>query len=115
MSKHLVCKESELEIGKQFACKIENENILVFKLKDGYFATQSSCTHLFMSLKKGKVIDGCKIQCPIHRAEFDIKTGEVVKWASFPPGIQLVNTIRKEKALKTYPISVTKGEVFVEL
>ncbi len=115
MSKHEVCEVSALETGKQFACKVANENLLVFKLDDGYYATQSSCTHLFMSLKKGKIIDGCKIQCPIHRAEFDIKSGEVVKWANFPPGIQLVNTLRKEKALKTYPVQVENGKICVEI
>lgn len=115
MSKHLVCKESELQAGKPFACTLENENILVFKLDDGFYATQSNCTHLFLPLKKGKIIDGCKLQCPFHRAQFDIKTGEVVKWANFPPGIQLVNTLRKEKALKTYAVSSENGEVFVEV
>lgn len=115
MSKHLVCNESELEIGKQFASKIENENVLVFKLEDGYYATQSSCTHLFLPLSKGKIIDGCKVQCPFHRAQFDIKSGEVVKWANFPPGIQLLNSVRKEKGLKTYPVSVEDGKIYVEI
>ena len=70
MSKHLVCKESELQAGKAFACSVQNENILVFKLEDGYYATQSNCTHLFLPLKKGKILDNCTLQCPFHRAEF---------------------------------------------
>lgn len=115
MSKHLVCRESEIETGKPYASTIQGENILVFKLDDGFYATQSNCTHLFLPLKKGKIIDGCKLQCPFHRAQFDIKTGDVVKWANFPPGIQLVNTLRKEKALKTYAVSLENGEVFVEV
>ncbi len=115
MAKHSVCKTSDLSLNQQFACTVEGENILVFQLESGYHATQSSCTHLFMSMKKGKVVDGCKIQCPIHRAEFDIESGEVVKWANFPPGIQLLNAVRKEKALKTYPVSVENDEVFVEV
>jgi 3-phenylpropionate/trans-cinnamate dioxygenase ferredoxin subunit len=115
MSKQFVCNESKLEVGKQFACKVEDENVLIFKLEDGYYATQSSCTHLFLPLSKGKIIDGCKVQCPFHRAQFDIKTGEVVKWANFPPGIQLLNSIRKEKALKTYPVSVAEGKIYVEI
>jgi nitrite reductase/ring-hydroxylating ferredoxin subunit len=24
----------------------------------------------------GKLVDGCRIQCPIHRARFDVRTGE---------------------------------------
>ena len=115
MAKVFACQEQDLQIGKQYACTIDKKNILIFKLEDGLFATQSACTHLFMTLKKGKIIDGCKVQCPFHRAEFDIKTGQVVKWANFPPGIQLINTIRKEKALETYPVSIEDGKVYVEV
>ena len=45
----------------------------------------------------------------------DIKTGEVVEWANFPPGIQLLNVVRGEKALKTYPVVVENGEVKVRV
>ena len=115
MPKHEVCTEVSLEIGKQIAVQAGGENILVFHLSDGFYATQSSCTHLFLPLKKGKILDGCKVQCPFHRAQFDIKTGEVVKWANFPPGIQLLNAIRSEKALKIFPVNIEDGKVFVEV
>lgn len=115
MALYSVCKEGEIPVGSSKPMKVEGENILLFHLEDGYYATQSNCTHLFMPLKKGKIQEGCRIQCPFHRAEFDIKSGEVVKWANFPPGIQLVNTIRKEKALKTYNVEIKNGEVMVDL
>lgn len=115
MTQYAVCQESELEVGQSTPIKLEGENILLFHLEDGFYATQSQCTHLFMPLKKGKILDGCTLQCPFHRAQFDIKTGEVVKWASFPPGVQLINTLRKEKALKTYPVEVKEGQVYVSL
>ena len=54
-------------------------------------------------------------QCPLHRARFDIRTGKVCEWANFPPGIQLLNVVRSEKALKTYKVSVKDGEVRVHL
>ncbi len=44
-----------------------------------------------------------------------MRTGEVVRWANFPPGIQLLNAVRGEKALETYPVSEEDGEPFVEL
>ena len=59
--------------------------------------------------------DGLRIQCPFHRAEFDIRTGEVHNWANFPPGIQLLNVVRSEKALKTYRAVVEDGEVVVDV
>ena len=113
--KHEVCAESDLAIGQQLPVVAGGVKLLLFRLDDGFHATQSNCTHLFMPLKKGKIIDGCKIQCPFHRAQFDIRSGEVAKWADFPPGIQLVNTVRKEKALQTYPVSVAEGKVLVEI
>ncbi len=113
--KHEVCAEADLAIGQQLAVEAGGVKLLLFRLEDGFHATQSNCTHLFMPLKKAKIIDGCKIQCPFHRAQFDIRSGEVAKWADFPPGIQLINTVRKEKALQTYPVSVAEGKVLVDL
>ena len=46
---------------------------------------------------------------------FDIRTGEVIDWANFPPGIQVFNIVRTEKALKTYKVSVRDGEVRVSV
>lgn len=110
-----VCKESELPLGSMKSVKAGTEKIIVYHLKDGFFATQASCTHLFAPLGRGKIVEDCRVQCPFHRACFDIKTGEVVKWANFPPGVQLLNAVRKEKALKTYPVSVRDGVISIEI
>ena len=115
MTKQAIGKSVDIPVGSSMPISIGDENILVFHLSDGFFATQSNCTHLFMPLKKGKIVDDCKIQCPFHRARFDIRTGEVCEWASFPPGIQLLNGIRKEKALKTFAVTEENGELFVAI
>ena len=110
-----ICDESEIAVGSSKLFQHEGEKILLFRLEDGFFATQSNCTHLFAPLKNGKILEGCRVRCPFHRAEFDIRTGEVSKWANFPRGIELVNTIRKEKALKTYAVLVEGGKVKVDV
>ena len=56
-----------------------------------------------------------ELECPFHRARFDVRTGEVIEWANFPIGVQLLNLVRKEKALKTFPVTVQEGKVFVEV
>lgn len=108
-----VCAEAEMAVGTIREFEVAGENVLVYRLEDGFYATQPRCTHLFMPLKKGKIVDGCKVQCPFHRAQFDIRTGEVACWANFPPGVQLLNVLRSEKALKTYPVNVVDGMVYV--
>ncbi len=115
MALHEVGREDELAVGKMKVVAVEGEKILLYHLEDGFYATQASCTHTFGPLSRGKIVDGCKVQCPLHRARFDIRTGEVIDWANFPPGIQLLNIVRGEKALKTYPVSVKSGKVRIKL
>ncbi len=115
MAKFSVCAEDAIDIDAMKAFTAGDTNIIVYHLADGFYATQSKCTHLFASMEKGKLIEGCKIQCPFHRARFDIRTGEVVDWANFPPGVQLLNFVRSEKALATYPVTIEDGKLVVEI
>lgn len=115
MPRHGVCKVSDIPRGAQAAFTVNGEEVLVFHTDQGFYATQSRCTHLFASLKKGKMMDSCTVRCPFHHACFDVRTGEVVKWANFPPGVQLLNVVRGEKALRTWPVVVEGEQVFVEM
>ncbi len=115
MAIHIVCRAEDLPVGKMKSFTVDGQGVLVYHLDDGFYATQTNCTHVFAPLSRGRIVDGCKIQCPFHRARFDIRTGEVVDWANFPPGVQLLNIVRGEKALKTYPVKVVKGEVRIRL
>ncbi len=115
MAFHHVASEDALEVGTMKAYQAGEEQVLLIRTPEGFFATQSKCPHLFMPLEKGKLVDNCRIQCKFHRAEFDVETGDVCQWANFPPGIQALNFVRGEKGLKTYPIKVEEGKVFVDV
>lgn len=115
MAHHRVCGESEIPIGGMKAGRAGGKGIVVFHLEDGFHATQNDCTHLFASLHKGKIVEGHQIECPHHRTRFDIRTGEVVCWAHYPPGIQLLDFLLAKKALKTYPVVIDAGQVFVDV
>ena len=111
-----VCRADEVAVNDKKAFKIGGASFIVYHLEDGWYATQASCTHVFAPLAKGKIVDGCRIQCPFHRARFDIRTGEVVDWANFPPGVvHLLNAVRGEKALRTWKVRVEGGNVQVDL
>jgi 3-phenylpropionate/trans-cinnamate dioxygenase ferredoxin component len=115
MAQHKVCEVDELPVGEMKAFTVAGTKIVLYHIEDGFFATQASCTHMFAPLARGKLLDDCKVQCPLHRARFDIKTGEVIDWANFPPGIGLLNVVRGEKALKTYAVSVKGSQVRVKI
>lgn len=113
MAQHAVCDETDLPVGGMKAFRAGSERVVVYHLEDGWYATQAQCTHTFGPLARGKIVRGCEVQCPLHRARFDIATGAVVEWANFPPGIQLLNAVRGEKALRTYPVRIRDGKVMV--
>jgi 3-phenylpropionate/trans-cinnamate dioxygenase ferredoxin component len=115
MTTHSVCRSGELPIGQMKSFAVGNRKIVLYHLTDGFFATQANCTHIFAPLARGKIVADSTVQCPFHRARFDIRTGKVSDWANFPPGIQLLNIVRNEKALRTYPVNVKDGDVQVDI
>jgi 3-phenylpropionate/trans-cinnamate dioxygenase ferredoxin component len=68
---------------------------------DEYFATDGLCTHEQVHLADGLVMNEI-IECPKHNGRFNYKTGEA-KGAPV-----CVN-------LKTYPVKVEAGKVFIQL
>lgn len=115
MTVHTLCAADELPVGKMRAFLVDGQGVLVYHLEDGFYATQNACTHMFAPLSRGKIIGGCTVRCPLHRARFDIRTGEVIEWANFPPGVQLLDALRSRKRLKTFEVKVVRGKLRVRL
>jgi 3-phenylpropionate/trans-cinnamate dioxygenase ferredoxin subunit len=67
----------------------------------GFFASDGFCAHEEQHLEDGLVID-CVIECPLHGGRFDICTGKAL---SAPC----------TEDLKTYPVKIEDGQVFVQL
>jgi 3-phenylpropionate/trans-cinnamate dioxygenase ferredoxin subunit len=116
MTTHTVCRVEELPVGQLRPFATGDTKLIVYHLKDGFYATQASCTHIFAPLAKGKIVEECLIQCPFHRARFDIRTGAVMEWANWPPGlVNVLNAVRGKKDLVTYPVRVAGNQVQVEI
>ncbi len=94
-----VCRVDDVADGS--ALKIKGPNpIALFRVGDEWFATDDTCTHAKFSLSEGYV-EGAEIVCALHEARFCLRTGRVLS----PPA-----TV----ALRTYPVRVEAGEVFIE-
>jgi 3-phenylpropionate/trans-cinnamate dioxygenase ferredoxin subunit len=116
MALHTVCSTHDLPVGEKRLATVGGENVLVYHLEDGYFATQAKCPHIMAPLAKGKLVEGHQIQCPFHRARFDVRTGKCVQWANWPPGlVNVLNAFRGEQDLRSYPVRVTGDQVQVEI
>ncbi|MGI9341276.1 MAG: Rieske (2Fe-2S) protein [Gammaproteobacteria bacterium] len=115
MALHPVCRTDELPVGEKKVVQIAGENVLLFHTSEGYFATQAKCPHILAPLAKGKMVEDCVVQCPFHRARFDVRTGECIEWANWPPGlVSVLNAFRGEKNLTAYTVSVDGDQVSVE-
>ena len=72
--------------------EVNGNAVCLYNLGGTICATQDLCTHAEASLADG-FIDGDAIECPLHQASFDIRTGKVLN----PPATD---------DLRVYPVQV---------
>ncbi|TPX60053.1 hypothetical protein PhCBS80983_g02086 [Powellomyces hirtus] len=78
MSGPEVSTPNDLCNGQMKAVKVgENQNVLLIKVQDKYYATTAKCTHLGAPLEKGVLTSDGRLTCPWHGACFDVKTGDI--------------------------------------
>ena len=65
---------SDIKDGEAFAVELGGEPIALYRINGQVFAIGDVCTHEFALLSQGFVED-CAIECPLHQAKFDIRTG----------------------------------------
>lgn len=69
-----VGRVSDIPSGRPEVFEVEDRQIAIYRLEDGYFAIEDICTHDGGPLAEGE-IEGHEVICPRHGARFDIKTG----------------------------------------
>ena len=77
---------ASLAEGKPVLIEKDGESICVTRIGDEVFAIGDTCSHSDASLSEGDVTD-FKIECWLHGAEFDLRTGEALT----PPAVMPVN------------------------
>jgi 3-phenylpropionate/trans-cinnamate dioxygenase ferredoxin subunit len=82
-------KIDELELGQGMMVEIEGKELAIFNCDGEYYAIDNECTHVGGPLCEGE-LDGGKVICPWHGAEFDLKSGEALE----PPAEEGVNTYK---------------------
>jgi len=92
---------NQLESGKPVKLEKNGKTICVTRVGDEVFAIDDTCSHSEASLSEGDVTD-FKIECWLHGAEFDLRTGEAV-------------TLPANVALETYPVRIEANSVTVEI
>ncbi len=103
----LVAPVSEFPEDGGTCAKVGNQQIAIFHFssRNEWFACDNSCPHTGdMVLARGLLgdfQDEPKVACPLHKRNFSLKTGECLSGDSYK--------------VKTYPVIVEEGLVYVEV
>lgn len=91
---------ASLTPGKPVKVNLGNEDVCVTRIGEEVFAVADICTHSEASLSEGEVSDH-KIECWLHGAEFDLRTGEALT----PPATEALETFAVHREGDTITIS----------
>ena len=67
-----VAKADSIDMDDLIRFDYDEKTYCVYKLEDGYYATDGLCTHETVHLEDGLVMDD-EIECPMHQGIFKIK------------------------------------------
>ena len=73
----VVGKTGDLASGEMKFVAVDRERVLLANVDGAFYALRDACGHRNAPLSRGKLI-GCLIECPLHFAQFDVRTGELV-------------------------------------
>ncbi len=99
------CNVADVPTNGGVCVKYNDTQIALFQFgrRGEWYATQNECPHRKqMALSRGMIgsqDDEPKIACPFHKKTFSLATGECLSG--------------DECAIKTYPVKVENGQVFI--
>ena len=96
-----IATASDLPPGQGAAFTAEGQRIALFNVDGAYYAIGDSCTHRGGALSEGDV-QGTKVTCPLHGADFDLKTGAALG----PPA---------QQGVPSYKVVVEGDDIKVEI
>ena len=94
-------KFSELTSGKPRKIEIDGQSVCVARIGEEVFG--DTCSHSDASLSEGDITD-YRIECWLHGAEFDLRTGQALT----PPAVSPVPTYKVIKDGDQITIEATK-------
>lgn len=101
MTRTVVGNDADFPEGVLRSIEIEGRSLLIARVDGKLNAMDGRCSHMGYDLSKGRA-EGPLVTCRLHGAQFDMRTGEVLRNMSAKP-------------LRTYPVTEENGQVFVDL
>ena len=96
-----VAELSDLEDGDLMAVEVDGEPVCLARVDGAIYAFTDNCTHVGGPLNEGE-LDDCVLTCPWHGAQFDVRTGKVLRGPA-------------RQDILTYPIKMEGEAILVQL
>ena len=87
--------------GGLLAVETGNERVVLANVEGDFHALLDRCSHQDFPLSDGE-LTGDRLECVYHGAEFDVCTGRAMQLPAIRP-------------VKTFPVDVRDGDVFIEV
>jgi nitrite reductase/ring-hydroxylating ferredoxin subunit len=95
-----VGERSQVEPDTPLAAMVGDVAVGVYDIEGELHAIEDICPHAHARLSEG-FVEGCEIECPLHAAVFDVRTGKHLRG-------ELCRDV------KTFPVRVVDGRVEVQ-
>ena len=102
-----VASLADLGMGQIMPVEAAGVKLLLTQVGATIYAAARKCPHLGFNLCRG-TIEGASVVCPLHKAKFDLATGEIER----DPKLLFIN-MKAKTGLKVFPVKVLDQDIFV--
>ena len=106
-----VARMDEVPEGSMFGVAVTGTPILLSKVGGRVYAMDAVCSHYYGYLPRGE-LTGHTVICPVHKAQYDINTGKVVKNV---PALMKLAGHRNATDLRVYDVEVVENNIRVKV
>jgi 3-phenylpropionate/trans-cinnamate dioxygenase ferredoxin component len=96
-----VAEMDDVEEGGLFPLEVEGELVCLARVNGEICAFTDNCTHISGPLNEGE-LEGYVLTCPWHLAQFDVRTGKVLRGPA-------------RQDILTYPVKVEGKDILIRL
>ncbi len=102
-----VANVGDVAPGRIIPIEAGGKKLLLAEAGGKFYAAQRKCPHLGFNLCRGSIEDGAVV-CPLHKAKFDLTTGQVQR----DPKLLFIG-MKAKTGLATYPVKVEGPDILV--
>lgn len=95
-----VAAAADCQPGSLLLVETGDERVVVVNVEGDFYALLDRCSHQDFPLSDGE-LTGDRLECIYHGAKFDVCTGRAVHLPAIRP-------------VKTFPVDVRDGDIFIE-